>query len=159
MTDLLQENEKKVHSIVPELEFDGTEEEEYIAALEEIKRDVTNHLITPILRCLLTTNLANEAEVTQILMPHLIRCSHCRCVLSQTIDLQGLSKDHFAVKLLRDAEEWSKWQTSATFGTEFAQQAHLAAGIGYAYERDGVIYRRLPSGQEVVVDGVETSVS
>ena len=147
----LTQDVKGLHSILPELEVEWTEEDEYRAALEEMKRDEANHMIAPVLKRLVASNLANEIEVTQALMPHLIRCSHCRHVLRQTNELQSSTNDDFAVKLVTDAEIWSKWQAAATTATEFALRAHLDAGVGYVYERDGVVYRRLPDGEEVTL--------
>lgn len=134
-------------------------EEEARIHIEEMRKDVTIHLTTPVLQYLIGSNLSELSDLAQALMPHLVRCVHCRLTLRQTFDLDRTQQDHPAAILLKDADEWARWQEAANTATKAAHHALLEQGIGYVYERDGIVYRRLPDGHEERITPPEASAS
>jgi hypothetical protein len=49
------------------------------------------------------------------------------------------------------------WQEAATISSQAAREDLLARGIGYVYERDGIIYRRMADGSEQIVSNSKLS--
>jgi len=112
---------------------------------------------------LLQDLVANKAlelsETAQAVMPHLIHCLECRIALKQALESANAPLDHPAARILKDADEWVRWQEAAETATKAAQQALLDQGIGYVYGRDGVVYRRMPDGHEERVVSSAAQVS
>ena len=54
-------------------------------------------------------------------------------------------------------ERRQAWEAAAETAFQAARADQLAKGIGYVYERDGVVYRRMADGTEHVVSKSEAS--
>ncbi|MGO8672929.1 MAG: hypothetical protein ACLQVD_16405 [Capsulimonadaceae bacterium] len=117
-------------------------------ALGEMRRNVSVHVTTQVLQRLIGTDSRDMGNLTQAVIPHLVSCAHCRRVLRQACDSVEAREEHPARLLLTDADELVRWQAAATTASEAAQKALLDQGIGYVYEREGIVYRRMPDGTD-----------
>lgn len=82
---------------------------------------------------------------------HLSTCEWCRGSLDAGIRLCGLGLEHPAQQLLRQAHERLKWIEAARVTAARAREGLHERGLGYVYSRDGVVYERLPNGEEHVL--------
>lgn len=76
---------------------------------------------------------------------------HCREVQLQLCELDGTPKGQLAAVLLEDADTIARWRAAGKTATESVQRELMGKGIGYVYERDGEVRRRLPGGTDVPI--------
>jgi hypothetical protein len=118
------------------------------SAIDELKRDEQGHYVISEFRRLIESGPLDITVLSRAFMPHLVSCARCRQALSQACEASGTLPDNPIAIVLQDADELARWTAAAETATRAAQKSLLDAGIGYVYERDGVVYRRLPDGHE-----------
>ena len=127
-----------------------TQVDEEAAALEAMRQDDTVHLTTPVLRLLGGREIPDLASVAEAIVPHLVRCAHCRLTLKQTLELIGATEQYHGANLLQHADRVVRWQAAAKTATDAAHKIGEESGSGYVYECNGVVYRQLEGREEIV---------
>jgi hypothetical protein len=127
-----------------------TPDEEFEAALFELKRDTTAHLTSTVLSRLLESR--DVDAIAEALVPHLATCTYCCQMLSQGLDLVGAHTEHRARLLQVSADRWAKWDKAGRNAASSAREDLKARGIGYVFGRDGKVFRRLADGSEELID-------
>jgi hypothetical protein len=118
------------------------------AAIDEMKCDEQGHYALSEFRLLIESGPLDITVLSHALMPHLVGCARCRHVLSQACEASGTLPDEPLAIILKDADEWARWTAAGQTAVFAAQKELLDLGIGYVYERDGVVYRRMADGHE-----------
>jgi len=132
-----------------------TADDEFQAALFELRRDGTAHLTSPVLSRLLEQR--DVDAIAEALVSHLATCTYCCQMLSQGLDLVGADSEHGARLLLTSAESWAKWDQAGRNAASSAREDLKARGIGHVFGRDGKVFRRLPDGSDELIDDHEDS--
>jgi hypothetical protein len=102
-----------------------------------MREDVDVHLTVAVILHL--QQVPEDPANTDIVLPHLCRCSLCRLSLRDYLGDIGADAAHLAFSMLAEAEDWTRWSAAGAKATESARRSLESHGVSFIYARDGVV--------------------